>query len=100
MPSLAETFGVMAIEAMAAGCTVISFKDTVLEEVTNAPECGIAVEYSSSDAIAEAIMHLLGHPEELSDRGRKGCEFVKENYSFDQYVDRHIRLYQEIMEES
>lgn len=99
MPSLAETFGMMAIEAMAAGCVVICFKGTILEEVINAPECGIAVEYLSSDAIAETIIHLLRHPEEIVYRGEKGHNFVKGEYSFDKYVDRHIKLYQEIMEE-
>lgn len=99
MPSLAESFGVMAIEAMAAGCTVISFQGTVLEEITNAPDCGIAVEYLSSDAIANAIVHLLKHPEEIILRGEKGHEYVKAKYSFETYVDRHIELYQKILEE-
>lgn len=99
MPSLAESFGVMAIEAMAAGCTVISFKDTVLEEVTNAPECGIAVECLSSDAIAAELAFLLDHPEEILCRGEQSRDFVNANFSFDTYVDRHIKLYQEILEE-
>ena len=45
MPSLAETFGLMSIEAMASGCPVIVFENTVLPEITFAPECGIAVPY-------------------------------------------------------
>lgn len=99
MPSLAETFGLMAIEAMAAGCTVICFRGTVLETVICAPECGIAVEYQSAEALANAIRYLLRHPGELIGRGEKGHQFVEERYSFDTYVDRHIELYHEIMEE-
>lgn len=100
MPSLAESFGVMAIEAMAAGCTVISFQGTVLEEITNSPECGIAVDNLSSDAIAAELACLLNHPEEMIRRGERGKAFVNANFSFDTYVDRHIKLYQEILEES
>lgn len=99
MPSLAETFGMMAIEAMAAGCIVICFKETVLEEITNAPDCGIAVEYLSSDAIANAIVYLLEHPKDIVCRSEKGREYIKRKYSFDTYVNRHIELYQEILEE-
>ncbi len=100
MPSLAETFGMMAIEAMAAGCTVISFQDTILEEITNSPDCGIAVEYSSSDAIAWEIAHLINNLTEIRYRGKQGHIFVKSNYSFDTYVDRHIKLFETILEES
>lgn len=99
MPSLAETFGMMAVEAMAAGCTVISFRDTVLEEITNAPDCGIAVDYQSSDGIAREVARLIKSPEELRRRGEAGVAYVKANYSFNAYVDRHMKLFEEIMEE-
>lgn len=97
MPSLAESFGMMAVEAMASECAVICFKNTVLEEVTNAPECGIAVEYLSSDALAAEIVRLAEHPEEVLRRGRKGFEYVEAHYNFDTYVDRHVKLYEEIL---
>lgn len=97
MPSLAESFGMMAVEAMASECAVICFKNTVLEEVTNAPECGIAVEYLSSDALAAEIVRLAEHPDEALRRGRKGFEYVEAHYNFDTYVDRHIELYEEIL---
>lgn len=96
MPSLAESFGMMAVEALASECAVICFKGTVLEEVTNAPECGIAVEYLSSDALASEITRLTEHPEEAIRRGRKGFGYVEAHYGFDAYVDRHIELYEEI----
>lgn len=99
MPSLAESFGVMAIEAMAAGCTVISFQNTVLEEITNAPECGIAVEYLSSYAIAREITRLIDNQSEIRYRGKEGHMFVKDNYSFNTYVEKHISLFEKILEE-
>lgn len=100
MPSLAESFGMMAVEAMASECAVICFQGTVLEEVTNAPDCGISVEYLSSDALASEIVRLAEHSEEVIRRGEKGFEYVKQNYEFDTYVDRHIELYEELAEDN
>ncbi|MDZ4179245.1 MAG: glycosyltransferase, partial [Coriobacteriia bacterium] len=41
MPSTGESFGLMALEAMAAGRPVVCFTDTAVASVTHAPECGI-----------------------------------------------------------
>ncbi|MBQ3513268.1 MAG: glycosyltransferase [Lachnospiraceae bacterium] len=98
MPSLAESFGMMAVEAMAAGKTVMSFEGTVLEEVTYAPECGIIVPYLDFNKMAEKIVHLEKNREELIRRGRLGHKIAKEKYSMEQYVNQHIKLYEEICE--
>ncbi|MEF9997857.1 MAG: glycosyltransferase [Lachnospiraceae bacterium] len=98
MPSLAESFGVMAIEAMAAESTVICFKDTVVEEITRAPKCGIAVEYASSEAILGAMYRLLENQEELLLRGKLGREIVEQHYNMENYINQHISLYEEIMD--
>lgn len=100
MPSLAESFGMMAVEAMASKCAVICFRGTVLEEITNAPDCGIVVEYLSSDALASEIVRLTEHSEEIVRRGEKGFEYVEAHYRFESYVDRHIELYEEILQET
>ncbi len=97
MPSLAETFGLMAIEAMAAGAVVISFKGTVLEEITSSPDVGISVEYKSYMGIYEAIRKLDNNPSELRVRGIRGHALVKEKYTFNDYVNKHRLLYESIV---
>lgn len=97
MPSLAESFGLMAVEAMAAGCTVICFEKTVVAEVINAPYCGISVSYGAADEIAKEIKRLKMERESVQVRGQKGHELVKYKYRFDEYVDRHICLYEKLM---
>lgn len=98
MPSLAESFGLMAIEAMAAGCTVICFEKTVVAEVVNAPYCGISVSYGNADEIAKEIMALKGKREIVRTRGRKGHELVKDKYRFEEYVNQHMLLYEKMFE--
>lgn len=96
MPSLAETFGLMAIEAMACETALLCFQSTILESITHAPDFGIAVEYRSPRAIAEALSQLIENPEDLKDRKRRGKEFVAETYCYDKYVKRHLDLFHEI----
>lgn len=96
MPSLAESFGLMAVEAMAAGTTVVCFKGTVLEEITNAPNIGIAVEYRSAEEIANAIKQFVHNPEEVVARGRAGHLWVKDKYKYNEYVRKHEELYRSL----
>lgn len=97
MPSLAESFGLMAIEAMASGCPVIVFEDTVLPEITFAPECGIAVPYKNSEKLRKVVERLIQSPDECRIRGSRGKELAKKHYQYEDYVNRHIKLYQEVM---
>jgi len=96
MPSLVESFGLMAIEAMAAGCPIIVFENTVLPEITFAPECGIAVPYKDSDMLRAAIEQLIHNPKECRWRGEKGKELASRYYRYEDYIKRHIALYEEI----
>lgn len=98
MPSIVESFGLMAIEAMSKRSVVICFKDTVLEEIINAPECGIAVQYKNSNELGKAIYKLVNNNTERRRRADAGREYVKKMYSFEEYVNRHIELYLQIME--
>lgn len=100
MPSLAESFGLMAIEAMAAECTVLCFRNTTVEELIEAPSCGIAVEYRSEQALAKEISKLLQSPEEIRKRGKIGRRIVEEKYRFEDYVERHKGIYEEIYAQS
>ena len=99
MPSLAESFGLMAIESMAAESVVVCFEGTVLEEIIDSPNCGIAVQYKSSKALAKAISDLIDNREDLEERALLGRKRVEENYLFEKYVEEHKRLYMNLENE-
>lgn len=98
MPSLAESFGLMAIEAMASECSVVVFKGTSLEGLTFAPECGVAVPYKDCIALKDAIQYLVNSKNERVYRGRYGRELVKQYYKYSEYVKKHIELYRSVIE--
>jgi len=99
MPSLAESFGLMAIEAMAQRCAVVCFKDTTVEEITDAPKCGVAADYASASSLKQKLTDLIQNKDEIIYRSNLGRKIVESNYRFDMYVDRHIELYKEVMME-
>lgn len=96
MPSLAESFGLMAIEAMAYKCTVVVFDNTVLPEITFAPECGVSVPFLDVEALGAVLDHLVISPEERAKRGEIGQKLVRKNYRYEDYVKKHIDLYNDI----
>lgn len=98
MPSLAESFGLMAIEAMAQRCSVVCFKNTVLEEITEAPEIGCAASYCDAKSLAEIVKRLIENVDEIKYRGEQGRSLVRRKYNFEQYVTAHKQLYQNVWE--
>jgi len=100
MPSTAEAFGLMALEAMASGRPVVCFKGTTVASVTHAPECGIAVKSRDSGALRAAIDRLAGNPEEAERRGRLGRRIALEHFSHERYVDALSSLYGSVMARS
>lgn len=98
MPSTAEAFGLMAIEAMASRKPIIVFEGTALPEVVHAPDVGISVPRGDSKALAAQIDHLRKNPVEAKRRGEKGRALAEESYQFKDYVNRHVELYREVAE--
>ncbi|SKC94043.1 Glycosyltransferase involved in cell wall bisynthesis [Paraburkholderia hospita] len=96
MPSTAEAFGMMAIEAMGCGKPVIVFEGTSLPEVTFAPECGIAVPMGDAAALAGAIRHLVVDEDDRKKRGLRARQLAEEHYSAELYADRLAALYREV----
>lgn len=99
MPSLAESFGLMAIEAMAAEVPVVCFQGTVVEELIHAPDCGIAVEYKSVEGLKQSLEYLIENREVAEQKGKAGKERVDQQYTYEQYVDCHVQLYERLYEE-
>ncbi|MBI2775672.1 MAG: glycosyltransferase [Chloroflexi bacterium] len=98
MPSLAEAFGLMAVEAMAAGRPVVCFEGTALPAVTHAPDCGIAVAARDHVALRAALDRLAGDPSEGARRGRLGAEIAAEEYGYEKHLDAMAELYGAVLE--
>jgi len=97
MPSIAEAFGMMAVESMACGTPVIVFEGTSLPSVIRAPHGGIAVPYQDHEALAGAIKLVLQDRDFHQSLVENGLKIVQDEYTLDRYVKRHLELYESLM---
>jgi len=93
MPSLTEGFPRTAIEAMAAGKPVIATNVGGTPEAVIDGETGILVPARDSDALASAIVRLVGDSDLQARLGAAGRERAAQNYSVDKYVSRLDEMY-------
>ena len=93
MPSLGESFGMMAIEAMASELPVIIFDNSALPSVTLAPNVGILVKNRDSLDLKEKIEYMINNEEERKKRGKLGKDLVKERYNINKYENKLKDIY-------
>lgn len=96
MPSTAEAFGLMAIEAMASGKSVIVAEGTSLPDVTFAPECGISFAQGDIQGFTDAVERLINNPDECQKRGQSGRLLAEKYYNIDDHFTRMVDLYEEV----
>lgn len=94
-PSTEESFGFMAVEAMACSKPVIVFHGTALPDTTNAPEIGIATQKSTKE-LALAISSLINDPKARQSRGIAGRKYVQDRYAEQQYFNNYMSLFHEL----
>lgn len=96
MPSRQETFGMMAIEAMSCGKTVLAIKGegTALPDTINSPECGLAVDEKD---FSSELKRLLDNPIEMMNRGNKSLDFARKHCSKEIYIQNMITIYKEVI---
>lgn len=96
MPSKAESFGMMAVEAMSCSRPVIIFNNTALPSVTHAPNCGYIVKNRDANELCRAIKYLIENPEEREKRGQLGRKICSKYYSYGRYNEEIKKMYKEI----
>ncbi len=94
MPSKAEAFGLMAIEAMAAGACPIVTYGTALPELVDAPLHGICSEHDPQ-AYAEVFEAAVFAHKHHGGRRQARQAYAAEHYNLDQFCKSLATLYDE-----
>ena len=80
-------------EYMACGLPVVASNFPEISKVVKEADCGILVDPTNVDEIANAILYLLEHPEEAKRMGDSGRRAVEEKYNWERMEERLLGLY-------
>lgn len=97
MPSLADSFGLMAVEAMAFGKPTICFEGTALPEVIFTAEAGVAVPTRDSAALVDAIKRLILNPDERLQRGIRSRQLAEKHYDIRNQARQMSEVYRQVI---
>ena len=98
IPSLMEATSIAALEAMACGLPVAASAVGGLPEIIDR-DVGALFPPADPQALAVGVVALLRRPD-LSGLGEEGRRRVVANWSLDRLVDRHVTIYQMLLDES
>lgn len=99
LPSMADTFPLTMLEAMASGTPVLAFKTGGIPEAVN-DEVGWCVEAGDSIALANMLISIFDHEEEYVQKVQQCRKYIVEKFSEDLMLERYRGLYRECMNEN
>lgn len=97
LPSLWEGFGLVLLEAMAAGLPIIATRVTAVPEIIKHKETGLLTAPKDSSGLAKQIRYLLEHPDVSSALGCRAQEQVVEKFSVSRMVTDTVQLYEDCL---
>ena len=83
IPSLYEPFGIVALEAMAAGAPVVAARTGGLAEIIGGTNAGLMFEPGNVEQLADRIADVLTHPEASVAMRVAARELLRDRYSWD-----------------
>lgn len=81
LPSLWEGFGIVLIEAMAAGKPVIATRTSNIPEVVPDRKVGLLVQKQDANQLTAVMEKLVAEPEAAAEMGRQGRKWVEKKFT-------------------
>lgn len=98
LPSISETFGLVLLEAWAAGATVISSRTSGASALIRDGENGWLFDLSAPRTFHQAVSQTLLNPGKRERLAESGRELVNREYDVMSVAGRVKQLYQELIE--
>lgn len=100
IPSRWEGFGLVALEAMAAGRPLVASQVSALPEIVSDGETGLLVPPDDAGALAEALGALLADPARAAAMGAAGSARLASAFSVEKMVQATLALYHDVLQPS
>jgi len=97
IPSLYEPFGIVALEAMAAGCPVVASDTGGLSEIIEHEKTGVKVYPNNPDSLAWGILRVLESKDLVEYLKRNMREKVEREYRWDNIAQTTKSVYEEAL---
>ena len=95
LPSMAENFPVVLLEAMSAGMAIITTSDTGCAYVVG--EAALLVPSDDAEALARALHRLLSDPGLRHELGRQARQRFEQHFTWPVVARRHAELYHAVL---
>jgi glycosyltransferase involved in cell wall biosynthesis len=92
-PSLWEGFGIVLIEAMAAGKPCVAANTSSIPEIVEDGVSGYLVPPKESEPIAEALIKLISNPQLGRQMGQAGIEIVAKKFTIEKMIKEYESLF-------
>ncbi len=99
LPSIAEPFGLVLLEAMALGRAVVATDAGGPREIVVNGETGLLVPPQDPAALAKAIVELLSEPDRAAAMGERGRTRFLEHYTAERMARNTLQVYRRVLEE-
>jgi N-acetyl-alpha-D-glucosaminyl L-malate synthase BshA len=97
LPSASESFGLVALEAMACGAPVVASNVGGLPEVIDHGTTGYTFEIGDIEGMAEAGLRILGDDDHWRSISEAGRVVAEERFSAERVVPQYERYYEQVL---
>ena len=95
-PPHVESFGIVAIEAMASGLPVVATANGALPELVTHGRSGTIVPEGDPDALAAALDTYAAHPYLRVEEGRQGRADCERWFGIDRCAQAYLELFESL----
>lgn len=96
VPSLTEPFGIVAIEALAAGLPVIASRVGGLADIISDSQLGYLFEKGDYHALAQLLLNMILHAH-YKENALNRRKYVEKNYSWEKIAHNTTNIFEQIL---
>lgn len=97
LPSLTESFGLAALEAMSCEAPVIATRVGGIPEVVDDGQAGYLFDVGDVSGMAESARRILSDPAERQRLGKRGREIAISRFAAESIIPQYERLYEQVI---